>query len=209
VVAWIDGRPRGVDVVYMRTAGDRFTGADGSPTPIGEALLGPAAAGTVAVVDAPGAGIADDKLVHAHVNELIRFYLDQEALLPSIPSRAVGPDDDLDELVVKPRGEMGGEDVVIWRDADERTRERVRKQIAAEPGRWIGQELVQLSVHPTVVDGRLGPRHVDLRPYALLSDGGVRVLPAATSRVSLVEGSMVVNSAQGGGAKDTWVPGPY
>jgi uncharacterized circularly permuted ATP-grasp superfamily protein len=102
---------------------------------------------------------------------------------------------------------MGGEGVVIWRDADEETRERVRGQIAAQPGGWIGQELVQLSVHPTVVDGRLEPRHVDLRPYALLSGSGVRVLPASTSRVALEQGSMVVNSAQGGGAKDTWVPG--
>jgi uncharacterized circularly permuted ATP-grasp superfamily protein len=109
--------------------------------------------------------------------------------------------------VVKPRGEMGGDGVVIWKDADSETRERVRAAIAAEPGGWIGQELVTLSVHPTVVDGRLEPRHVDLRPYALLSDAGVRVLPAAISRVALVRGSMVVNSGQGGGAKDTWVPG--
>jgi uncharacterized circularly permuted ATP-grasp superfamily protein len=207
VVAWIDGRPRGVDVVYLRAAEDRFTGADGSPTAIGTALLAPAAAGTVAVVNAPGSGIADDKVVHGHVDELIRLYLGQEPLLPSIPSRVVGPDDQLVDLVVKPRGEMGGEGVVIWRDADEETRERVRGQIAAQPGGWIGQELVQLSVHPTVVDGRLEPRHVDLRPYALLSGSGVRVLPASTSRVALEQGSMVVNSAQGGGAKDTWVPG--
>ncbi len=208
VVAWIDGRPRAVDVVYLRTEGDRFTDQDGSPTAVGEALLAPAAAGTVAVVNAPGSGIADDKLVHGHVDELIRFYLGQEPLLPSIPSRLVGPHDELDDLVVKPRGEMGGEGVVIWRDADKETRERVREQIAAEPGGWIGQQLVQLSVHPTVVDGRLEPRHVDLRPYALLSGNGVRVLPAGTSRVALTRGSMVVNSAQGGGAKDTWVPGP-
>jgi carboxylate-amine ligase len=148
VVAWIDGRPRGVDVVYLRTAEDRFTGADGSPTAIGEALLAPAAAGVVAVVNATGSGIADDKVVHGHVDELIRLHLGQEPLLPSIPSRVVGPDDELDDLVVKPRGEMGGEGVVIWRDADEETRERVRGQIAAQPGGWIGQELVQLSVHP-------------------------------------------------------------
>jgi uncharacterized circularly permuted ATP-grasp superfamily protein len=209
LVAWLDGRPRAVDLVYMRTEEARFTDEHGGPTAIGEALLAPAAAGTVAVVNAPGSGIADDKLVHGHVDALIRFYLDQEPLLPSIPSREIGPDDELDDLVVKPRGEMGGEEVVIWRDADEETRERVRKRIAAEPGGWIGQQLVQLSVHPTVVDGRLEQRHVDLRPYALLSDQGVRVLPAGASRVALERGSMVVNSAQGGGAKDTWVPGPY
>ena len=208
LVAWIDGRTRGVDVVYLRTDEDRFRDEHGTPTAVGEALLGPAAAGTLAVVNAPGSGIADDKLVHAHVDELVRLYLDQEPLLPSIPSRLLGPDDELDELVVKPRGEMGGEGVVIWRDADDETRERVRAQIAAEPGGWIGQELVELSVHPTVVEGGLEPRHVDLRPYALLSADGPRVLPAAISRVALERGSMVVNSGQGGGAKDTWVPNP-
>jgi uncharacterized circularly permuted ATP-grasp superfamily protein len=207
VVAWIDGRPRGVDVVYLRTDEDRFSAEDGSLTAIGEALLEPAAAGRVAVVNAPGSGVADDKLVHTHVDDLVRFYLDQEPLVPSVPSRVVEPDDELDDLVVKPRGEMGGEGVVIWRDADEETRERTRERIAAEPGGWIGQQLVQLSVHPTVADGRLEPRHVDLRPYALLSDTGVRVLPVATSRVALERGSMVVNSGQGGGAKDTWVLG--
>ena len=207
LVAWIDGRTRGVDVVYLRTDEDRFRDEDGTRTAIGEALLGPAAAGTLAVVNALGTGIADDKLVHAHVDELVRLYLDQESLLPSIPSRPLWPEDELDELVVKPRGEMGGEGVVIWRDADEDTRERVRRQIAAEPGELIGQERVELSVHPTAVDGGLEPRHVDLRPYTLLSDEGPRVLPATLSRVALERGSMVVNSGQGGGVKDTWVPG--
>jgi uncharacterized circularly permuted ATP-grasp superfamily protein len=209
LVAWLDGRPRAVDVVYLRTGEDRFTAPDGTPTAIGEALLGPCAAGTLAVVNAPGSGVGDDKLVHGHVDELVRFYLGQEALLPSIPSRLVEEDDALDDLVVKPRGEMGGEGVVIWRDADRETRDRMRAAIAAEPRGWIGQQLVTLSVHPTVVDGRLEPRHVDLRPYALLSEAGVRVLPTAISRVALERGSMVVNSGQGGGAKDTWVPGPY
>jgi uncharacterized circularly permuted ATP-grasp superfamily protein len=206
LVAWIDGRARGVDVAYLRTDEHRFRGEDGSLTGIGEALLEPAAAGTLAVVNAPGSGIADDKLVHAHVDELVRLYLDQESLLPSIPSRPLGPDDELEGLVVKPRGELGGEGVVIWRDADHETRERVRAQIGAEPGGWIGQELVELSVHPTVVEGALEPRHVDLRPYALLSSEGARVLPASLSRVALERGSLVVNSRQGGGAKDTWAP---
>jgi len=207
LVAWLDGRASAVDVLYLRAGEDRFTSEDGSPSAVGEAVLGPTAAGTLAVVNAPGSGVADDKLVHPRVDDLVRFYLGQEALLPSVPSRPVGPDDDLDGLVVKPRGEMGGDRVVIWRDADEAARERVRDEIAAEPGDWIGQELVELSVHPTVVDGGLEPRHVDLRPYALLSDDGVRVLPASISRVALERGSMVVNSGQGGGAKDTWVPG--
>jgi uncharacterized circularly permuted ATP-grasp superfamily protein len=209
LVAWVDGRVRAVDVVYLRTGEDRFTGPDGSPTAVGEALLGPSADGTVAVVNAPGSGVADDKLVHGRVDELVRFYLDQEALLPSVPSRPLGAGDELDGLVVKPRGEMGGERVVIWDEADDRARDETRAAITTEPGGWIGQELVRLSVHPTVVDGRLEPRHVDLRPYALLSGEGVHVLPAAISRVALERGSLVVNSGRGGGAKDTWVPGAY
>jgi carboxylate-amine ligase len=205
LVAWIDGRVRAIDVVYVRTEEDRFTAPDGSPTALGEALLEPSAAGRVAVVNAPGVGVADDKVVHGYVDELVRFYLDQESLLPSVPSRVVTGDDDLDGLVVKPRGEMGGDRVVIWEEADEETRASTREAIAAEPGGWIGQELVRLSVHPTVVDGALQPRHVDLRPYALLSADGFRVLPAALSRVALERGSLLVNSGQGGGVKDTWV----
>jgi len=207
LVAWLDGRPRAVDVVYLRTDEDRFKGDDGRPTAIGEALLEPAVAGRVAVVNAPGSGVADDKLVGGRVDDLVRLYLEQEPLLPSVPSRVVTPDDELDGLVVKPRGEMGGEGVVIWEDADDETRERVRRAIAEQPGGWIGQELVRLSVHPTVIDGRLEPRHVDLRPYAVVTEDGLHVLGAATSRVALPRGSMIVNSGQGGGAKDTWLPG--
>jgi len=200
VVAWLDGRPRAVDVVYHRTEDDRFSG-----TAL-ELLIEPAARGAVAVVNAPGTGVADDKLVHPYVDDLVRFFLDEEALLPSVRSQPASEVADLDEFVVKPRGEMGGEDVVIWRDADAPTRERVRAAIDAEPDAFVAQELVQLSVHPTVCDGRLEPRHIDLRPYAVLTDGGVRVL-AALSRVALERGSMVVNSGRGGGVKDTWVPG--
>jgi len=164
----------------------------------------------VADVYGDGRVFADGVLAREDVESSPHLYLGEQPLLPSVPSRLVtGDDDELDDLVVKPRGEMGGEGVVVWRDADDETRERVRREIAAEPGGWIGQQLIRLSVHPTVVDGRLEPRHVDLRPFALLSDAGVRVLPAATTRVALERGSLVVNSAQGGGMKDTWVPGPY
>ena len=204
LMAWLDGRAYVVDVVYLRTGDDRFTGPDGSPTPVGAALLGPCSDGTLACVNAPGAGVADDKLVHASVDELIRFYLGQEPLLPSVPSHRLGPDVPLDDLVVKPRGEMGGEGVVIWRDADGNTRARVRAALERHPAGFIGQELVSLSVHPTACDGRLEPRHVDLRPYALVTDRGARVLEAAISRVALEPGSMIVNAAQGGGMKDTW-----
>ena len=185
LVAWLDGRPRAVDVVYLRTDDDRFTEPDGSRTALGSALLDPCAGGRLACVNAPGAGVADDKLVHTKVDELVRLYLDQEALLPSLSSRLLAPDEPLDGLVVKPRGEMGGEGVTIWRDADAETRRRLRAALARDPGGWIGQELVTLSVHPTVCQGRLEPRHVDLRPYATVTDSGVSVLDAALTRVAL------------------------
>jgi len=130
----------------------------------------------VADVYGDGRVFADGVLAREDVESSPHLYLGEQPLLPSVPSRLVtGDDDELDDLVVKPRGEMGGEGVVVWRDADDETRERVRREIAAEPGGWIGQQLIRLSVHPTVVDGRLEPRHVDLRPFALLSDAGVRV----------------------------------
>jgi len=212
LMARVDGRVLPVDVVYQRTNEDRFTDGDGNPTPLGEALLGPCSEDVLACVNAPGSGVADDKLVHAYVDEMVRFYLSEEPLLPSLPSYDLGDPaareqamDRLDELVLKPRGEMGGVGVVLWREAGEDEREAALKAIEADPGAFVAQELVELSVHPTVCDGRLAPRHIDLRPYALLSDEGVRILGAGLSRVALEEGSMVVNSGRGGGVKDNWV----
>jgi uncharacterized circularly permuted ATP-grasp superfamily protein len=137
----------------------------------------------------------------------VRFHLGEEPLLPSIAARPAGEVEDLEGFVVKPRAEMGGEGVVIWRDASEAERRGVEEAIAADPYGHVAQELFTLSVHPTVCSDRLEPRHVDLRPYAVVDDVGVHVLRAAISRVALERGSTVVNSGQGGGAKDTWVPG--
>ncbi len=212
LLAWIDGRTREVDVVYQRTDEDRFTGPDGRLTAVGEALLEPCRAGTVACVNAPGSGVADDKVVHAHVDRLVRELLGEEPLLPSVASFDLGEEEGrqealerLESLVVKPRGEMGGEDVVLWRDAGEDTRRATRTAIEREPAGWVAQELVTLSVHPTVCGSALEPRHVDLRPYTLASSRGV-VVAGALSRVALEKGSMLVNSGKGGGAKDTWLP---
>jgi uncharacterized circularly permuted ATP-grasp superfamily protein len=199
VTAWLDGRRRAIDVIYHRTGEDRFTG-----TAL-ELLIEPSSRGTVAVANAPGAGVADDKLMHPYVDDLVRFFLGEEALLPSIPSHSAAELDDLSGFVVKPRGEMGGEDVVIWDDADEETRGRMLDAIERQPDGFVAQQFVPLSVHPTVCDGTLEPRHVDFRPYAVLDADGVHVMPGGLSRVALERGSMVVNSARGGGAKDTWV----
>jgi uncharacterized circularly permuted ATP-grasp superfamily protein len=163
-------------------------------------------------VNAPGSGVADDKVVHAHVDRLVRELLDEEPLLPSVPSFDLGDTEErqqalgrLESLVIKPRGEMGGEDVVLWRDAGAEVRRRVMSALEREPASWVAQELATLSVHPTVCGAALQPRHVDLRPYTLASSHGV-VVAGALSRVALEEGSMLVNSGKGGGAKDTWLP---
>ena len=211
--ARVDDRLLEVHVVYQRTGEDRFTQENGEPTALGLALLEPCGSGSAACVNAPGSGVGDDKLLHAYVEEMVRFYLDEEPLLPSVPTYDLEDEpareaalERLEELVIKPRSEMGGEGVVIWRDADPQTRERLEARIRASPAGLIAQERVLLSTHPTVCDGRLEPRHIDFRPYVVLSDDEVSIVAGGLSRVALRRGSLIVNSGQGGGAKDTWVP---
>jgi uncharacterized circularly permuted ATP-grasp superfamily protein len=196
-----------VDVVYRRTNADRLD------TGVGELLLEPLRAGRVGVVNAFGTGVADDKLTHAYVEDMIRFYEDEEPLLASVETFDLGRSDILDramdvfdELVIKPRGGYGGEGVVVLPHAEPADRERVRKAVRETPEDYVAQRMVMISTHPTVIDGRLAPRHVDLRPYVFLGeDGEVRTLPGGLTRVAFGEGSLVVNSSQNGGAKDTWV----
>jgi uncharacterized circularly permuted ATP-grasp superfamily protein len=196
-----------VDVVYRRTNADRLD------TGVGELLLEPLRSGRVGVVNAFGTGVADDKLTHAYVEDMIRFYEDEEPLLPSVETFDLGRSDILDramdvfdELVIKPRGGYGGEGVAVLPHAEPADRERVRKAVREAPEDYVAQRMVIISTHPTVIDGRLAPRHVDLRPYVFLGeDGEVRTLPGGLTRVAFDEGSLVVNSSQNGGAKDTWV----
>jgi uncharacterized circularly permuted ATP-grasp superfamily protein len=203
-----------VDVVYQRTEEDRFTDDHGRPTALGEALLEPCRSARLACVNAPGSALCDDKVVHAYVPAMIRFYLGEEPLLESVPSYDLAEAEAreevlgrLNELVVKPRGEMGGTGVVIWSDADDELRERTLEAVRRSPERYVAQERVTLSTHPTLCDGRLEPRHVDLRPYVLVTGDGPWVVPGGLTRVALEEGSLIVNSGQGGGAKDTWALG--
>jgi uncharacterized circularly permuted ATP-grasp superfamily protein len=208
--ARLDGRSIEIDVVYQRTDEDRFTTEEGRPTPLGEALLGPCRAGRVACVNAPGSGIGDDKLVHAYVEEMVRFYLGQEPVLRSVESVDLGVADGsvalerMDDLVFKPRGEMGGEGVVVWSEADQAERAQVRRALEESPQDLIAQRRVQLSCHPTLCEGALHPRRVDLRPYVVRGPGQESVVPGL-SRVALEEGSLIVNSSRGGGVKDTWL----
>ncbi|WCB91962.1 hypothetical protein DSM104299_00641 [Baekduia alba] len=201
-----DAPQRPIDVVYRRTDASTLK------APGHALLLRALRAGRVGVVNAFGTGVADDKLTHAYVEDLIRFYDDEEPVLRSVPTFDLAdPEhleqalDRLDELVIKPRGGAGGAGVVICPHAERDAIGAIRQAITDDPGAYVAQELVLLSTHPTVVDGCLQPRHVDLRPFAFTTPTTTRVLPGGLSRVALKEGSIVVNSSQDGGAKDTWV----
>ncbi|HWH92679.1 MAG TPA: circularly permuted type 2 ATP-grasp protein [Baekduia sp.] len=201
-----DAPQRPIDVVYRRTDSSSLQ------APGHRRLRAALGAGTVGVVNAFGTGVADDKLTHAYVEDLIRFYLAEEPALRSVPTfdledaeQRAEALDRLDELVVKPRGGAGGHGVVICPHAERDAIDAVRAAIIEHPEQLVAQELVQISTHPTVVDGALRPRHVDLRPFGLTTPTATTVLPGGLSRVALREGSIVVNSSQDGGAKDTWV----
>jgi uncharacterized circularly permuted ATP-grasp superfamily protein len=208
--------PRRVDVIYRRIdeafldpevfRPDSVLGVPG--------LMRAYAAGNVALANAPGNGVADDKAVYPFVPEMIRFYLGEEPLLDQVPTYVCLRDDDrayvlehLGEMVVKAVDEAGGYGMLMGPQSTAEQRDEFRRRIIAEPRRYIAQHRVELSSCPTWIAecGRVEPRRVDLRPYILTSREGPWVLPGGLTRVALVEGSYVVNSSQGGGSKDTWV----
>lgn len=167
--------------------------------------------GNVTLANAVGTGVADDKAVYAYVPRLIRYYLDQDPILPNVPTNICREEaglkktlDNLDTLVTKPVGEAGGYGVVIGPRASKRELREVRAKLEADPANFISQPVVNLSVCPTLVGRSVEPRHVDLRPFALTGKS-TWVLPGGLSRVAMKRGSLVVNSSQGGGSKDTWV----
>lgn len=170
------------------------------------------AAGKVAIANAPGAGVADDKVVYAWVPDMIRYYLGEEPRIDNVPTwRCMYPEerrhvlDNLDQLVVKPANESGGYGLMIGDRATDEERAACAAAIEADPRNWVAQPILNLSTEPTVVgDGAIAPRHVDLRPFVLSGAGGF-VTAGGLTRVALREGSLVVNSSQGGGSKDTWV----
>ena len=207
-----DGHSHEIDVVYRRTDEDRLRDSAGNPTWVAEALLEPLKAGAVSVVNPFGSGIADDKLVHAYVERMVRFYCGEEPLIESVRTYDLGDEDvlaevlpRLDELVVKPRSGYGGAGVVVCPHATEADRAATRALVSESPDDYVAQDLVAISTHPTVRDGRLEPRHVDLRPFAIGAGGSVATAPVALTRVALDAGTLVVNSSQNGGGKDTWL----
>jgi carboxylate-amine ligase len=196
-----------VDGIYRRTNADEVS------SDVGALLVDAVRAGGVKLVNCFGTGIGDDKLTHAYVHEMVRFYLGEEPLLEQVETFDLGEPETLeraldvfDELVLKDRGSYGGLGVVVCPHAEREDVERLRELVRESPADYVAQRLVGLSTHPTVVDGRLAPRHVDLRPFVLMSaPDAVEVLPGGITRVALDEGALVVNSSQNGGAKDTWV----
>ena len=205
---------RPVDVIYRRVD-DEFL----DPVHFrGDSVLGVAGlvsamrSGRVSVANAVGNGVADDKLIYSYLPDLIRFYLDEDPILPNVetfrcdePAALAHVLDHLDEMVVKPVDGSGGKGLVVGPRADRATLDRLRAGLRSNPRGWIAQPVVQLSTVPTFLEGRLVPRHVDLRPFAVNDGERIQVLPGGLTRVALPEGELVVNSSQGGGSKDTWV----
>lgn len=202
-----------VHAIYRRLNDDFIDPEVFDPT----SLLGVAglmrayAKGNVALANAVGTGVSDDKAVYAYMPRIIRYYLDQDAILPNVethicrePEGLAYTLDNLADLVVKPVGESGGYGIVIGPRASVAELDDLRVKLKADPGNFIAQPMINLSVSPTLVEAGIEPRHIDLRPFAI-TGSKTWVLPGGLTRVALRKGSLVVNSSQGGGSKDTWV----
>jgi uncharacterized circularly permuted ATP-grasp superfamily protein len=207
------GRERAqLDVLYRRTDEDRLTSPGGGPTAIGELLLPALRSGRLRCLNAFGTGVADDKLAHAYAEGMVRFYLGEQPRLRSVPSFDLTDPDAratalgrLEDLVVKPRDGFGGHGVTIMGRATSADRRRAVGLLRRAPERFIAQETVELSCHPTVCGERLEPRRVDLRPYVVTTADGGTAMAGGLTRYAQRAGEMVVNSSRGGGCKDTWI----
>ncbi|WP_420392412.1 circularly permuted type 2 ATP-grasp protein [Acuticoccus sp.] len=206
--------PQRVDVIYRRLDDDFLDPLAFRPDSVlgVPGLLSAYRSGNVAVANAMGTGIADDKAVYTYVPEIVRFYLGEEPILNNVPTwRCREPDalahvlDHLPDLVVKTVSGSGGYGMLVGPAASSAQIEEFRGKLKADPDEFIAQPTLALSTCPTFVDEGIAPRHVDLRPFVLYGSDGIRTVPGGLTRVALEEGSLVVNSSQGGGTKDTWV----
>jgi uncharacterized circularly permuted ATP-grasp superfamily protein len=210
------GRQR-VDVVYRRVDDEFLDPLQSRPdSVVGCAgIVNAARTGNVTIANAVGNGVADDKALYRYVPDLIRYYLAEEPILANVDTFDLGDPDQradalerLEQLVIKPVDGSGGYGIVVGPAASDEQIEQVRRQVLENPRGWIAQEVVQLSTSPTHTGGRFAPRHIDLRPFAVNDGERIWVAPGGLTRVALPEGSLVVNSSQGGGSKDTWVLTP-
>ncbi|MEZ5716144.1 MAG: circularly permuted type 2 ATP-grasp protein [Paracoccaceae bacterium] len=203
-----------IDVLYRRVDDDFLDPLNFNP----ESRLGVAGimdvyrAGGITIANAPGTGIADDKAIYSYMPEIVEFYTGERPLLQNVPTwRCSEPDslayvlDNLEDLVVKEVHGSGGYGMLIGPTASKKELALFRSKLKARPGNYIAQPTLALSTVPTFTRAGLAPRHVDLRPYVLVAPDGIRIPPGGLTRVALKKGSLVVNSSQGGGTKDTWV----
>jgi uncharacterized circularly permuted ATP-grasp superfamily protein len=202
-----------VDVIYRRIDDDYIDSlAFRKDSQLGiTGLFNAYRAGNVVLANAIGTGVADDKAVYAFVPKIIKYYLDQDPILPNVETYLLYEPDqldyvlnNLDKLVVKAVGEAGGYGMLIGPHSTTYEREEFARRIKANPRNYIAQPTLALSQAPCFVDNKIEPRHIDLRPYILYGDK-VNIVPGGLTRVALRKGSLVVNSSQGGGSKDTWV----
>jgi uncharacterized circularly permuted ATP-grasp superfamily protein len=203
-----------VDVIYRRIDDDfldplvfRPDSALGVP-----GLMSAYRKGNVVLVNAPGNGVADDKAIYTFVPAMIRYYLNEDPILHNVPTYQMSdPDafkhvfDHIGSMVLKRTNQSGGYGMLMGNRATEEEVEDFRQQVLEDPRNFIAQPIIQLSTVPCFLDGKLSARHVDLRPFALCGPNGIEIVPGGLTRVALREGSLVVNSSQGGGSKDTWV----
>ncbi|MBP2703028.1 circularly permuted type 2 ATP-grasp protein [Microbispora sp. RL4-1S] len=198
---------RRVDDEYLDPLHFRWDSTLGCP-----GLLNAARSGNVAIANAVGNGVADDKLIYTYVPDLMRYYLGEEPLIPNVESYRLEDAGMLDwvlgnlgDLVLKPVDGAGGKGIVIGPRASEQTLAALARAVRSDPRGWVAQRPVALSTSPSMIGDRPRPRHVDLRPFAVNDGDDVWLLPGGLTRVALPEGELVVNSSQGGGSKDTWV----
>jgi uncharacterized circularly permuted ATP-grasp superfamily protein len=206
--------PKRVDVIYRRVDDDYLDPLVFRPeSTLGvPGLFNAYAKGNVTLANAIGTGAADDKAIYAHMPDLVRFFLGEEPILKNVPTWCCRKPDDLAyvldhlaELVVKEVHGSGGYGMLVGPQSDKATIAQFRERLKANPANYIAQPTLALSSCPSFVDQGVAPRHVDLRPFVLTGANGVKIVPGGLTRVALREGSLVVNSSQGGGTKDTWV----
>jgi uncharacterized circularly permuted ATP-grasp superfamily protein len=208
--------PQQVDVIYRRVDDDYLDPLLFNPgSMLGVAgIMGAYRKGNVAIVNAVGNGVADDKAVYVYVPAMIKYYLNEEPILKNVPTYQLGNPDEkeyvfanINKMVVKKTNESGGYGMLMGHASSEAEIDEYKNQILKAPRNFIAQPTISLSAAPCYIGGELQPRRIDLRPYALCGPSGIEIVPGGLTRVALKEGSLVVNSSQGGGSKDTWVLG--
>ncbi|HEY8938058.1 MAG TPA: circularly permuted type 2 ATP-grasp protein [Cyclobacteriaceae bacterium] len=203
-----------VDVIYRRVDDDFLDPLVFNPTSMlgVSGLMSAYRKGNVAIVNAVGNGVADDKAIYTYVPEMIKYYLNEDPLLKNVPTYQLGNADEykhvmtnINKMVIKKTNGSGGYGMLMGHAASEKEIDEYKSEVEKDPRQFIAQPTISLSTAPCYINGKIQPRRIDLRPFALCGPKGIEIVPGGLTRVALREGSLVVNSSQGGGSKDTWV----